>query len=297
MIQTDLIAAPASRTETPLPRAIVHRTRGHRHGPITRLMSPGDLGQIVKPFVFLDLFEADSLGGGGFAPHPHSGLATHTTFLKGEVGYGDSTGQVGTLSDGSIEWMSAGSAVWHTGFPVEGKPILGYQLWVALPETLELSPPESQYLGADAVQEAGPVRLLLGQYQTLSSPIRLPVSLTYLHVRLRDGERWIYEPASDHDVAWLALNTGRLRVGEAVLQREMAVFEDGSAPIEVLAEGDVEFVIASSARHPHPLVTGSYSVHTSHEALAKGEANIVALSRTPAVQALHALGKAPAGGR
>lgn len=74
----------------------------------------------------------------------------------------------------------------------------------------------------------------------------------------------------------------------------MTVFEDGSASIEVLAEGDVEFVIASSARHPHPLVTGSYSVHTSREARAKGEVNIVALSRTPAVTALHALGKVPA---
>ncbi|QNM58911.1 hypothetical protein XHV734_0045 [Xanthomonas hortorum pv. vitians] len=32
------------------------RTRGTTRGPITRLMSPGDLGQLVKPFVFLDLF-------------------------------------------------------------------------------------------------------------------------------------------------------------------------------------------------------------------------------------------------
>ena len=38
-------------------RAIVHRTRGRTHGPITRLMSPSDLGEILKPFVFLDLFD------------------------------------------------------------------------------------------------------------------------------------------------------------------------------------------------------------------------------------------------
>jgi hypothetical protein len=40
-----------------LPRAIVQRTRGRTHGPVTRLMSPSDLGEILKPFVFLDLFE------------------------------------------------------------------------------------------------------------------------------------------------------------------------------------------------------------------------------------------------
>src|SRR5712664_800609 len=41
-------------------RRIVHRTRGNRHGPISRLMSPSDLGELVKPFVFLDLFDIDS---------------------------------------------------------------------------------------------------------------------------------------------------------------------------------------------------------------------------------------------
>jgi hypothetical protein len=33
-------------------REIVLRTRGSSHGPITRLVSPSDLGQAFKPFVF-----------------------------------------------------------------------------------------------------------------------------------------------------------------------------------------------------------------------------------------------------
>ena len=37
-------------------RQIVERTRGNLHGPITRLVSPGDLGQLMKPFIFLDAF-------------------------------------------------------------------------------------------------------------------------------------------------------------------------------------------------------------------------------------------------
>ncbi|MFM2035450.1 MAG: hypothetical protein RL459_715, partial [Pseudomonadota bacterium] len=35
-------------------RQITTRTPGRRHGPITRLMSPGDIGQLTKPFIFLD---------------------------------------------------------------------------------------------------------------------------------------------------------------------------------------------------------------------------------------------------
>ena len=61
----------------------VHRTRGYRHGPITRLMSPSELGEQLKPFVFLDLFEADMRALAGSMPvHPHSGIATVTVFTK-----------------------------------------------------------------------------------------------------------------------------------------------------------------------------------------------------------------------
>src|SRR5713101_669307 len=57
-------------------RTIVYRTRGHSHGPITRLMSPGDLGELLKPFVFLDLFAMDAeiaLPPMDMGWHPHSG--------------------------------------------------------------------------------------------------------------------------------------------------------------------------------------------------------------------------------
>jgi redox-sensitive bicupin YhaK (pirin superfamily) len=58
-------------------RRITHRTYGKNHGPATRLMSPSDFGEILKPLVFLDLF--DHQGGPFSAPlHPHSGIATLT---------------------------------------------------------------------------------------------------------------------------------------------------------------------------------------------------------------------------
>jgi hypothetical protein len=38
-------------------RRIVHSTRGRSGGPIVRLVSPSDVGELIKPFVFLDYFE------------------------------------------------------------------------------------------------------------------------------------------------------------------------------------------------------------------------------------------------
>lgn len=114
-------------------RAIQYRTPGHRAGPIVRMMSPGDLGEHLKPFVFLDLFELTAADHRGFMPHPHSGIATLTAFFKGSMTYGDTTGKRGSMSEGSVEWMRAGSGVWHAGEPSPGSDIKGFQLWVALP--------------------------------------------------------------------------------------------------------------------------------------------------------------------
>ena len=77
-------------TEAPAPlatasRAVVHRTRGSTHGPVTRLMSPGDLGQVLKPFIFLDLVNFDARHGQTrFGMHPHSGIATLTFMTQGD---------------------------------------------------------------------------------------------------------------------------------------------------------------------------------------------------------------------
>ena len=54
-------------------RRIVHKTTGSKHGPINRLISPSDLGQVLKPFVFLDAFQTPAGVTGafkGFGWHP-----------------------------------------------------------------------------------------------------------------------------------------------------------------------------------------------------------------------------------
>ena len=211
-----------------------------------------------------------------------------TVFLEGRSTYADTTGKEGEMLPGSVEWMRAGAAVWHAGEPAQGMAMRGYQLWLALPPELELAAADSQYTAPDGIPAVDGVRVIVGSYDGRSSPIAAPSPLTYLHVRLTDGQRWTYTPAAGHDVAWLALNSGRLHTAGAVLEREMAVFADGDAPIELVAEGDVELVLGSAAKHPWPLVTGYYSIHTTAAALAEGERNIAALEATPAVAALRA---------
>ena len=272
------VSARRPQAETS-PRSIVLRTRGHGHGVITRLVSPGDLGQHIKPFVFLDYFEGEPDNAPAFGFHPHSGIATLTLILSGQVTYKETTDREGVIETGGVEWMRASGGVWHTGGAAGTERIRGFQLWVALPPELELAEPQSQYLKASAFPSAGPARIITGEYEGLKSPVGSPPGMNYLDVYLRAGERWVYQPPRHHDVAWIAVHQGALTTSEAVSAGEGVVFEGGEKPINFQATTDTAFVLGSANKHPYDLVTGHYSVHTNKETLRKGESNIAAIGR------------------
>lgn len=263
------------------PREIASRTRGNRHGPIVRLMSPSDLGQSLKPFVFLDLFEMDAAAVGRMDVHPHSGIATVTLLTLGDVRFDDPEAGTGTIGYGGVEWMRAGDGAWHGKEMSRGDSprVQGFQLWIALGADGENLPGESQYLEARHMPLAGPATVIIGELGGVRSPVRAPDGIAYLLVTLKPGERWTYQPPADHLVAWLALAQGALDAGEHIEAGEMVSFESGNGLIDLQAtgHGGAVFVIGSAVLHPHDLVLGHYSVHTSTDALRAGEARITEL--------------------
>ena len=212
------MALSASITRSPV-RQIARRTRGHSHGPITRLMSPSDFGQLLKPFVFLDLFDNKGVPFEGFGLHPHSGIATLTYVAEGSVGYEDTNGATGLLPAGGVEWMQAGGGVWHGGGAGEPGRTRGFQLWIALPPELELGPSVSLYQGPEAIQHDGPASVLLGSYGSATSAIEAPSPINYLAVRLKAGERWRYQPPAGHTVLWVAVGSGAVAVPDELRAR------------------------------------------------------------------------------
>src|ERR1700681_4029348 len=123
-------AALAPRVENEV-RGIALKTRGRRHGPINRLVSPSDIGERIKPFVFLDHAEVVARAEPLFGIHPRSGIATLTTILRGGLAYEDTTGAKGTVPTGGLEWMKAGNGVWHYGGATPGEPPRASHVWAA----------------------------------------------------------------------------------------------------------------------------------------------------------------------
>jgi redox-sensitive bicupin YhaK (pirin superfamily) len=255
-------------------RRVAYRTRGYALGPITRLVSPSDVGQLIKPFVFLDYFDIEPKRAPAFGFHPHSGIATLTLVLEGRISYEETSGTKGTIEPGGVEWMRAAGGVWHTGGVAGTARAKGYQLWIALPPEMESIEPEAQYLGAQHFQADGPARVILGRHGETASKVAAPATSNYLDVALKKGERWRYRPPEKHTVAWVAVHQGKLATPEIVDKGELAVFEDSNAPVQFEALEDTGFILGSAVKHPHDLVLGSYSVHTSAKALEAGEAEI-----------------------
>lgn len=262
-------------------RRVIHVSAGRGHGDILRLMSPSDLGEHLKPFVFLDLFAGDMrLMQQAMPIHPHSGIATVTVFTEGDVRFDEPHAGTGTLDFGAVEWMRAGGGVWHGKELSAGNSerIQGFQLWVALPPELENGPVDGQYVEADRMPKVGPATVVLGTYDDAVSPIRSPDGMNYLLVRLSAGETWSYSPPPEHTVGWAAVAKGAIDLGTTVNPGQIAILEDGAGSIGVTAgEDGATFVIGSSVPHDHPLHLGYYSVHTTAEALALGEARIAEL--------------------
>jgi redox-sensitive bicupin YhaK (pirin superfamily) len=242
------------------------------------MVSASDIGQLIKPFVFLDLVDTHApLGQPGSGWHPHSGIATLTLAIEGQGRYADSTGQEGATAAGDVEYLNAGRGVWHSGFALP--PIKGFQLWIALPPERELAPAFSQHLSAGDIPSDGPARVLLGRSGEAVSPIDAPAGLNYFLVQLEGGQRWRYQPPPGHSVGWVAMTDGRLRAPDPVEKGELVVFDQSDAAIEFEALTDARFVLGSAIPHPHALYLGSYSVHTSSAALSEGEREIARIGR------------------
>ncbi|MGC8558765.1 MAG: pirin family protein, partial [Nitrososphaeria archaeon] len=76
----------------------------------------------TDPFLLLDNFGSSNPEDYimGFPWHPHRGIETVTYMLDGTVEHEDSEGNRGTINPGELQWMTAGSGIYHQEMP---KPV------------------------------------------------------------------------------------------------------------------------------------------------------------------------------
>jgi redox-sensitive bicupin YhaK (pirin superfamily) len=85
-----------------------------------------------------------------------------------------------------------------------------------------------------------------------------PPDINYFHVRLKGGQFWRYAAPDGHNVTWLAVDRGGVRLQEdgRVVREQIALFGDSRGVIEVQADGESSFVLGSARRLSNALVQG-----------------------------------------
>ncbi len=175
--------------------------------------------ETFDPFLMFDDFSNESAEAyeKGFPQHPHRGIETITYVRKGEVHHKDSIGSEGSIKDGGVQWMTAGSGILHEEMPVisEGG-IQGFQLWLNLPSKYKMIAPRYTEMKSEdipsVVDEGVEVKVIAGVYKDIQGGIQdTIVPVTYLDVSV--GSRAYFSvPTLREDNYFIYVYEGRVGV-------------------------------------------------------------------------------------
>ncbi|MBI1329200.1 MAG: pirin family protein [Alphaproteobacteria bacterium] len=110
---------------------------------LTRMVGTPQL-QDLDPILMLDVIRSDDPKGyiAGFPEHPHRGFETVSYMIHGSMQHRDNHGGTGLITDGGVQWMTAGRGVVHSEMPAQSDGALfGFQLWLNLPASEKMREP------------------------------------------------------------------------------------------------------------------------------------------------------------
>lgn len=163
---------------------------------LTRIIGSPDLN-MLDPFLLFDEFGSDNPNDyiAGFPPHPHRGFETITYMLNGKFRHKDSAGNEGILTDGSVQWMTAGKGVIHSEMPKQTKGLVrGFQLWMNLPKKLKMIDPAYNDISAEQIPrinfDGGIIKIIAGKYLENIGPGKPHTGMLYYDINLENNRNF-----------------------------------------------------------------------------------------------------------
>lgn len=80
----------------------------------------------------------------GFPTHPHKDMEIISYVVKGDLTHGDSMGNENTLTRGQVQYMSAGTGVYHSEYNLGDNTLRFLQIWI-LPDNTGYKPNYGDY--------------------------------------------------------------------------------------------------------------------------------------------------------
>ncbi|UCD89147.1 MAG: pirin family protein [Desulfobacterales bacterium] len=165
---------------------------------------------MFDPFLLFDDFRSDNPEHylKGFPWHPHRGIETITYVINGDVEHKDSMGNLGNITSGDIQWMTAGSGIIHQEMP-QGDPegrMEGFQLWANLPAAQKMMDPryrdvKSSQIPYVQLENGTEIKIISGQIGDVRGPVRdIVIEPEYIDVSIPAQADFTHPTKNGHTV-------------------------------------------------------------------------------------------------
>lgn len=221
---------------------------GH-NARVRRLIPEGGKDQL-DPFLLFDSFHVKLPG--GFPDHPHRGFETVTYLLSGKFLHEDFKGHKGTLTPGSVQWMTAGKGIVHSEIPAsETEYSDGYQLWINLPKTKKMTNPNYQEFTPEQIPEHQGkdfiVKVVAGEFDKTKGGVTYSHPIEYLVFKMQPGS------SAEHTLkpnwnGFIAVSDGEVEVNSNKIGlHHGAIFKKQTepAPLQLTSEKGATFLMVS----------------------------------------------------
>ena len=246
----------------------VFRAKGTMEGAGVRLRRGFSQDDVTlaqfDPFLLFDDFSsldsADYLA--GFPWHPHRGIETVSYIIKGAVKHRDSIGNSGIITDGAVQWMTAGKGIIHEEMPASSDGIMGFQLWVNLPAKDKMMHPRYQDIHSSdiptvALGKDATAKIIAGSIGDTTGPAQdIMAAPTYIDVALKAYSS-VTIPVTDLHTAFIYIFEGSLSTKDrphTAHERNIMLFERTGTEIEIHAgAGGARFLVISGRPLHEPI--------------------------------------------
>ena len=243
---------------------------------INRVLT-GPLQRRLDPFLMLDAFGSDKPGDyiAGFPEHPHRGFETVTYMLKGRMRHRDSGGNEGLITDGGVQWMTAGRGVAHSEMPEQNEGLMeGFQLWLNLPARDKMTDPWYRDIPAEEVPrftlEGGvTVQVIAGSTQGVDGAVqREATQPLYLDLAIPAGVT-VEQPIPAGHNAFVYVFRGEAVIeGKAVASGRMAILDNapGADGVRIKATEPTRLLVLAGRPLNEPIAQyGPFVMNTQEE--------------------------------
>jgi hypothetical protein len=241
---------------------------------LTRLIGTPMLPDI-DPILMLDTFRSDNPNDyvAGFPEHPHRGFETVSYMIKGSIAHLDNHGGKGIVTDGGVQWMTAGRGVAHSEMPAQTNgQLFGFQLWLNLPAAEKMRDPWYADIPADQIPQidlggGSHAKLIAGEWNGVkgAGPERT-IAPFFADVQVASSKT-VSVPVPQGHAGFVYVFEGSLTVGETALAKgELGTLSDGAALDATAAGEGARFLAIAGKPLKEPIAKyGPFVMNTADE--------------------------------